>query len=1000
MQQLPTSLDGGLSAAGAAESLDRFGSNSLTPPPREPLWKKFLAEFDEPIIKILLTAALLSMLVELFKAPGGPPFAGLAAGGITVTAAGAFILRRSRWVPALLFGLAVATFGMGLALGRAPVEGLAVMVAVMLATGVALVSEYRSDREFEVLSACRELPRAKTIREGIVRPISLDEIVVGDVVLLEAGDEVPADGRAVRATELSVDQSLLTGESELAPKGPGAADGTVDGTGIPDCLYRGTQVVQGVGLMLVTEVGDHTVLGHIARSLSDEADENPSAGPVPANDAKRVRSKLTVSKERTPLQRKLERLAGLISRIGYVAAALIFLVQLARGIGRGEVYWPDSMGDAAEVSGALLDYFMLMVIIIVVAVPEGLPMSVTVSLALAMRKMTRAKSLVRQLVACETIGSATVICTDKTGTLTQNRMQVVRVGLADRVYDRDGEWLRLDERLHRPGDCKPLDFVALNAAVNSTANLHEKQHKAVVVGNATEGALLQWLGENGLHYAKLRLDFPPLYQVHFSPDRKRMTTVTRYGDRLVALVKGAPEWLLANSTHYQTAGGAVKEWTADARGAVEAMLRDTSSRAMRSLGFGYTRLPPDTPDTAGELHAHRDALETGLVYAGFVGIRDPLRPDAKEALDQCRRAGIAVKLVTGDSAETARAISYDIGLIHRADEPFGTEDATILVGPTLDALSDEEFKARLPKLRIVARARPLDKLRLVRLLQESGEVVAVTGDGTNDAPALRKADVGLAMGVAGTEVAKEASKIVLLDDSFATIIRAVHWGRALYENIQRFIQFQLTINVSALAIALLGPLLFDVRPPFTVLQLLWINVIMDTFASIALCSEPPRPGLMELPPKRRDENILTGPMLWTIFVTAAFFVVSMLGLLVLMQHGWFTGGETRAEGQFTRRQATLFFSVYVFFQVWNQVNCRSLVPEVSGLAGLLSNHVFLAVGAVTAIGQVLIVTFGGPVFDVEPLRPLDWLAIIAGTASVLIFAEIARRVRLVLRGEA
>ncbi len=1035
LQQLPTSSENGLTSAGVVQSRERFGANRLTPLPREPIWRKFLEKFDEPIIKILLAAALLSMVVDFFKVPdNGPLIGGIAVGLIALTVVVAYLLRQSQWVPTILFVLAIMTFFTGLALGHTLVEGLAVMVAVILATGVAFLSEYKSDREFEVLNAHKDSLHVKTIRDGIFHTIPLEEVVVGDTVLLETGDEIPADGRLVRATELSIDQSLMTGESNAVRKQAWPADDTAEGTDQPGCLYRGTQVVDGVGLMLVTEVGDATALGQIARRLSADPGDEDEDVAAPDSEEKRVQRKLTISKELTPLQQKLEKLAALISRVGYIAAGLIFVAQLFRGLLTGEIHWPASLPDAVLVFGALLDYFVLMVIIIVVAVPEGLPMSVTVSLALAMQKMTRANSLVRQLVACETIGSATVICSDKTGTLTQNKMRVVRLGWDDKVYDRDGEWVRLEQGM--PQDPKPLDWLALNAAVNSTANLEEKEGKLVVVGNSTEGALLNWLTDNDLTYAKLRLQFPPIYQIHFSSDRKRMTTVVPYGERLVALVKGAPEWVLQNSTHYQAADGTVKAWTPAIREAVEANLRDNSERAMRSLAFGCALLEPATPD---DLHARHDALESSLVYTGFIAIRDPLREDVKDAIDKCRRAGIEVKMVTGDNVETARAIGHDIGLIDRRDEPIDTDHAVVLTSPKFNALSDDELKTYLPKLRILARAKPLDKYRLVRLLQELGEVVAVTGDGTNDAPALKKADVGLAMGIAGTEVAKEASKIVLLDDSFATIVKAVHWGRSLYENIQRFIQFQVTINISALTVAFLGPLLFGVKAPFSVLQLLWINVIMDTFASIALCSEPPRPGLMDLPPKRRDENILTKPMLRTIFITAAFFVVTMLGLLVVMkgqphERGWFAGdglwsfetsgnrvavpesalepsperkGEwvVRAPDQpaldgqvgdvtFTVLQVSIFFSVYVFFQVWNQINCRSLVPQVSGFHRLLENPTFLTIAGLVAVGQVVIVTFGGSVFKVEPLGPMHWLVIIGSTASVLLFAEIARQVRL------
>jgi Ca2+-transporting ATPase len=1028
LKEFPAAAEAGLSAEDAPRSRQRFGVNRLTPLPREPLWKKFLEKFDEPIIKILLAAALLSMFVELFQ--DAPGVAGVALAVVAAVVGGALALRRGQWVPTLLFASAVVLFFVGLATGHAAVEGLAVMVAVILATGVAFLSEYKSDREFEALNAHKDALRVKVLRGGAFQTLPLDEVLVGDAVVLETGDEIPADGRLVKATDLFVDQSLMTGESEPVRKRPQPADDAADGPERPGCLYRGTQVVDGVGQMLVTEVGDATALGQIARRLSaDDGEEDGGAEAAADTEEHRVQRKLTVSKELTPLQLKLQNLAGLISNVGYAAASLIFLALLVRGLYVGEVRWSphegETTGQALLASArALLNYFVYMVIIIVVAVPEGLPMSVTVSLALAMRKMTRANSLVRQLVACETVGSATLICSDKTGTLTQNKMRVVRLFLGGRTHDRDTpDWATVDPEAAWPRGGSALDWAALNAAVNSTANLEAKEGRLVPVGNSTEGALLLWLHESGLEYPKLRLQFPALYQIHFSSERKRMTTVVRYGERLVVLAKGAPEWVLEQSTHHLAADGTVREWTPDARKAVGEALRDSSARAMRTLGFGYAVLPPETPADEEALHALGEALERGLVFAGFVAIRDPLREDVPDAVARCRAAGIEVKMITGDNVETARAIAHDIGLVDRPDAPVDTPDAVVFTSPhfnqqharlaelrkkaepaNAERAEADGIAARIAGLRVLARARPLDKYKMVELLQGRGQVVAVTGDGTNDAPALKKADVGLAMGVAGTEVAKEASKIVLLDDSFATIVKAVHWGRSLYENIQRFIQFQLTINVSALTIAFLGPF-FGVRPPFTVLQLLWINVIMDTFAAIALCSEPPRPGLLRVPPKRKDENILTPAMVRTIFITAAFFVVVMMTLLVGMKHsGWFAaGGGPDPDGwefaPLTVRQVTVFFTVYVFFQVWNQINCRSLVPEESGLRGLLNNPTFLAIAGTVAVVQVLIVSVPwlGHVFKTEPLSLADWAWVLAGTSSVLLFGEASRRVRLALK---
>jgi Ca2+-transporting ATPase len=1043
-QIFPSAAEKGLSSAAVAQSLQQFGANRLTPLPREPLWKKFLAKFDEPIIKILLGAALLSMFVDLFQARAD--LAGIALAVVATIVGGALALRKGHWIPSILLVSALALLFVGLIAAQHPsVEGLAVMVAVILATGVAFLSEYKSDREFELLNAQKESLTVKVLRDGALHTIPMEQVCVGDNVMLEIGDEVPADGRLIKATELYVDQSLMTGESEPVRKRPQPPSESAEGPDQPGCLYRGTQVVDGIGHMLVTEVGDATVLGQIARRLSAESEEETSQTPVPAADAnaKRIKRKLTISKELTPLQVKLKQLADLISKTGYLAAAAIFLALLVRGMfftAPREIVWPHSMEQAVNVAKHLLNYFLYMVIIIVVAVPEGLPMSVTVSLALAMRKMTRANSLVRQLAACETIGSVTVICSDKTGTLTQNKMRVERMFWDGQIYDRSSlqrimpspQSAPLSQAEREEGlfpapsgkeegaRRKPLQWIVLNAAVNSTAHLEEKQGKLVTIGNSTEGALLHWLHEFGWEYQKLRLQFEPLYQMHFSSERKRMTSVIPFGDKLVSLVKGAPEWILQRSTHYLNADGVSCEWTSQARAAVQACLNEFAGQAMRTLAFGYAILPPDTPADEDALHARRELLESGLVFVGLAAICDPLRDDVKDALEQCRRAGIEVKMITGDNVETARAIAYDIGLLDCRDAPIDTPYAVVLTSPRFnelhaqwaelnkrseldenDSRRREDLTRQLAGLRVLARAQPLDKYKMVELLQKQQHVVAVTGDGANDAPALKKADVGLAMGVAGAEVAKEASKIVLLDDAFSTIVKAVHWGRALYENIQRFLQFQLTINVSALTIALLGPF-FGVKPPFTVLQLLWINVIMDTFASIALCSEPPRPGLMELPPKRKDENIVTPAMRQTIFATAGFFVVAMMALLISMKYGWFAGDEPwPGEGEFAPlnvRQGSIFFTVYVFFQVWNQINCRSLTPESSGLSGIRKNPTFLVIAGTAAVVQVLILSVPhlNNLFHVEQLHAWDWLGILAGTASVLVFGEIVRYIRLAL----
>jgi Ca2+-transporting ATPase len=1000
----PKATDHGLSEAEVADSRSRFGSNRLTPLPRVPAWQKFLEKFDEPIIKILLAASLLKIVVDLFEASVPAGLAMLVV-VLVVGIAGWVWQRLAPWLPSLFFGLACVGVVVSVIQGHPSYEGLAVMVAVILATGVSFLSEYRSDREFEKLNAARESVMVKVVRNGTVHALPLEEIVVGDLILLEMGDEIPADGRVIRANELYVDQSLLTGESEPVRKHTGDVEAGHDDPHDPANVFRGTQVIDGVGYMIVTNVGDDTLLGQIARKLAGEEEEAPST-QADTPEA-RVQRKLTISKQSTPLQEKLAVLAQIISRVGYAAAVAIFLALLVRGAFFAEpreVFLPQSTAEALTVVRHLLSYFVYMVIIIVVAVPEGLPMSVTVSLAVAWRKMSRANSLVRQLVACETIGSATVICSDKTGTLTQNRMQVARYGVGTQTWERRGSQTS-GEGPSATQPTPPADvarrWLILNAAVNSTANLEERNGRPAVIGNTTEGALLLWLrdgvdGEGGpIDYRQLREQYPLIYQLHFSSERKRMTTVTQVDGRPVVFVKGAPEMLLEHSTHYQRADGSVHPLTAEVRQAIQEQLADAARQAMRTLAFAHADLPAHLAPDEDILHAHRDELEQHLIFDGWVAIRDPLREDVQEAVQRCRSAGIEVKMITGDTLETAKAIGREVGLL---DSP----DALALTHDEFARLSDEEALRILPRLRVLARALPGDKYRLVRLLQQQNHVVAMTGDGTNDAPALKKADVGLAMGLSGTEVAKEASKIVLLDDAFGTIVHGVLWGRALYENIQRFVQFQLTINVSALAIAFLGPF-FGLRPPFTVLQLLWINVIMDTFAAIALCSEPPRWRLMEKPPKRRDESIVTREMLITIFGTATFFVVVMMTLLWGMKHyGWFASGsgpnyEPWDFAPLNVRQVTIFFTVYVFFQVWNQINCRSLDPAESGLYRLFDNPQFLLIASLTVIGQLLIVTFGDGIFHVEPLHWWDWLAIAAATATVLIFREVARHFRLWFR---
>jgi Ca2+-transporting ATPase len=636
-------------------------------------------------------------------------------------------------------------------------------------------------------------------------------------------------------------------------------------------------------------------------------------------------------------------------------------------------------------------------------------MSVTVSLAMAMRKMTRANSLVRQLVACETIGSATVICSDKTGTLTKNQMTVVRVAEAGKLTDRGGSgWQELEHRVAREHEGKSLDWMIINAAVNSTAQLEPKEGRLVVVGSGTEGALLFWLQESKVSYATARDRNPILYQMHFSSERKSMTTVIRQGNSAVVLVKGASEVILDRTEFRVNENGDVVPWTEADRTVVRGQISQAASDAMRTLAFAHRTLSANEPTDLDSLHAHREALETGLVFDGFVAIRDPLRDDVVDAVRSCREAGIGVKMVTGDNIETARAIGRDIGLL-------ASPGARVITSAEFGAMSDVQAREMLPNLAILARARPLDKFRLVKLLQDGNEVVAVTGDGTNDAPALKRADVGLAMGISGTEVAKEASKIVLLDDAFSTIVKAVHWGRALYENIQRFIQFQLTINVSALVIAFLAPF-FGIRPPFTVLQLLWINVIMDSMSSIAMASEPPNPRVLNRPPINRTASILKPRMVANMIAQSVYQLAALLviyfkgpewggffeghlagekvvvGMLpidapidvngtiagrMLAQVGGCPAGAICVEMPSESVHYTLMFNALVMMTLFNELNRRKLTVEVNVMACITRNPTFIVILLFSIVIQVIVVQLGDLAIQTAPLDGPQWLVCIA-----------------------
>jgi Ca2+-transporting ATPase len=831
--------DAGLSSPMAEESRKEYGINVMTPPEREPLWKDYLKNFDDPIIRILIFAVILSAIVSFFS-------------------------------------------------GSSLLDTAGIIIAILLATGISFYNEYRSSQEFEVLNAHRDDMAIKVVRNGNPTLVPSRDIAVGDLVLLEAGDAIPADGWLLASDELFSDESAFTGESEPVRKEAG------------ERVLKGSFVTAGKGRMITGAVGDAAEMGVIAATLGiDHA-------------------------TKTPLEVKLETLAGLISKFGYAMAILICSTLVIRGILLGDI-----TGLNLATANHLLQYFMLAVVIVVAAVPEGLPMSVALSLSLAMRKMTRANCLVRRLIACETIGSSTSVCTDKTGTLTKNQMEVAESSVTAPAG---------------PGlvPKTPAMWITLNAAVNGTAYLEERENrKVIVIGNSTEGALLRWLQAHAIDYRNVRKEWVAIRQNLFDGKRKRMSTIVEIGGRRFLLVKGAPEVLAGLCT------------TAPDLLGVGAL----ASRAMRTLAFAHREITGD------------DETENGLVWDGYVGIRDPLRDDIAACVTRCQHAGIRVRMVTGDNPVTAQAIAREAGII---------TSGTVMTGNEFRALSDEGRVAAAKNLDVMARAEPLDKLLLVQALQKTGAVVAVTGDGTNDAPALMHADVGLAMGIAGTEVAREASDIILLDDSFASITSAVWWGRSLYENIQRFLLFQLTINFSACILVLIAPLL-GFPEPFTIIEILWINIIMDTLAAFALCSEAPHCGLLDRTPVPRDAPIIT-PFMWiTIALTGSFLVIG--GLLQLGTG--FLGGRTEAE------IGTIFFAAFIIAAVTNGFNCRAMDGKMPQF--FRGNPTFfLVMGGIVFI-QILIIQFGGEVFGTVPLTATEWVTVaVAAAVPVLVIGFLIR----------
>ena len=878
----------GLTGQQVEESRRKYGENVLTPPARESLWKKFLEKFEDPIIRILLIAWLLSMVISCVHC-WGPENAGFSA----------FL------------------------------EPIGIFFAIILASGIGFIFEVKAARAFEVLNTVNDDVMVTVMRDGKVQEVSRKDVVVGDVVVLNTGDEVPADGVLLQAQSLQINESTLTGEPMIS-KTTVEADFDTEATYPSNKVLRSTTVVDGNGIMRVELVGDATEYGKV-------------------NQGAQIENGID-----TPLQMQLKRLAGVISKLGYAAAAITFVLLSVKTFVSG--------GDMStmDIVSAMLHNFMIAVTLIVVSVPEGLPMSVTLSLALSMNRMLKTNNLVRKMHACETMGAATVICTDKTGTLTQNKMQVYE----SNFFALDGKELGTD---------KVSTLIKEGIAVNATANLNREGGEVKTIGNPTEAALLLWLDRQGVDYIPLRDKAAVISRLTFSTERKYMATVVDSPElgKKVLYVKGAPEIVLSNCNRVELPGG--KFATADEqRPAVEAKLLEYQSMAMRTLGFAYQVLDDDA-DTAP--YADGRLSGTDLTFLGFVAISDPVRADVPEAVQRCLDAGVDVKIVTGDTSGTAREIGRQIGICDS-----NTPDTAIITGPEFEALSDDEAAKRVMALKIMCRARPMDKQRLVRLLQEQDAVVAVTGDGTNDAPALKAAQVGLSMGD-GTSVAKEASDITIIDNSFASITRAVMWGRSLYRNIQRFLLFQLTINVAACLIVMIGSLI-GTESPLTITQMLWVNLIMDTFAAGALASLSPSWKVMKDRPRKsgaKGDFIITKSMTRNIFAVGALFVAIQVGLLLWM-----------SDNGFSAYNQSEFFTFFVMLQFWNMFNAKAYLSGSSAFKGLWENKSFLLVCAVILVGQFLIVTFGGPMFNVVPLSAESWGVIIASTSIVLWAGEIAR----------
>ena len=878
----------GLTDQEVLQSREKYGANLLTPPKRPSLLKLYLEKFEDPVVRVLLIAAVFSLIISVIE--------------------------------------------------NEYAETIGIIAAILLATGIGFYFEYDANKKFDLLNAVNEETLVKVIRNGRIQEIPRKDVVVGDIVVLETGEEIPADGELIEAISLQVNESNLTGEPVIN-KTIIEADFDEEATYASNLVMRGTTVVDGHGSMKVLRVGDATEIGKVAHQSTEQTTEP------------------------TPLNIQLTKLANLIGKIGFTVAGLAFLIFFIKDV---VLYFDfgalNGWHDWLPVLERTLKYFMMAVTLIVVAVPEGLPMSVTLSLALNMRRMLATNNLVRKMHACETMGAITVICTDKTGTLTQNLMQVHEpnfYGLKDGGKLADDDISRL---------------IAEGISANSTAFLEEtgEGEKPKGVGNPTEVALLLWLNSQKRNYLELREGARVLDQLTFSTERKFMATLVKSPliGKKVLYIKGAPEIVLGKCKEVILDGRRVD--SVEYRSTVEAQLLGYQNMAMRTLGFAFRLVEDNEPDDCVAL-----VSENNLNFLGVVAISDPIRPDVPAAVAKCQSAGIGIKIVTGDTPGTATEIARQIGLW----KPEDTEHNRI-TGVAFAELSDEEALDRVMDLKIMSRARPTDKQRLVQLLQQKGAVVAVTGDGTNDAPALNHAQVGLSMGT-GTSVAKEASDITLLDDSFNSIGTAVMWGRSLYKNIQRFIVFQLTINFVALLIVLLGSIV-GTELPLTVTQMLWVNLIMDTFAALALASIPPSESVMNDKPRRSTDFIISKAMQHNIFGVGTLFLVVLMAMIYYF---------TNADGGMTVQRLTIFFTFFVMLQFWNLFNARVFGTTDSAFKGLTKSYGMELIVLAILGGQFLIVQFGGAVFRTEPLDWQTWLIIIGSSSLVLWIGELIRLVK-------